>query len=127
MQRPATFAFALASMLIGAAAPASAFDFSVVTGANLVFEQADVCTYNEAMLTMRRSDYARIVVELPKGQGAPYRFIVFTPGPQEFIGVSVDASSCALTVIADITLSLPWCEFHPVPAMRCPTEFAQLQ
>ena len=123
MKTTAPFALAIASVMCFAAAPASAFDLGVYANTTGVFEQADVCTYNEAMWTVRRSEYPRVVAELPQGPGAPWRFISFSPGPQEFIGLSLDASSCAMTVVADITLKRPWCEYYPVAAQRCPTVF----
>jgi hypothetical protein len=106
-----------------AAAPAAAFDFSTVRGAPaLELQRADVCTFNEAMGTLRRAGYKE-VADLPAVPGSPWRFIVFAPSPDGYGGLNVDASTCALQFVADIAMKRPWCEYHPVISHRCPTAF----
>jgi hypothetical protein len=80
----------------------------------------EACTYNAAMITLRRQGF-KVLQELPLSVTA-FRFLGAKPELGEWVGASVDRTTCAVTFLTNLGMRRPWCEYLPRP---CPTARSQ--
>ena len=106
-------AWTVATLTIALMGPAHAGPNDVRGGVSKELAPVETCTYNAAMITLRRLDF-KVLQELPLSVSA-FRFLGAKPELGELVGASVDRTTCAVKFQTNLSMRRPWCEYLPQP------------
>ena len=104
------------------ASPAHAGRFDALADRALgVLVETPSCSHTAALAALGNQGMM-LISELPRTE-ASFRFDV--DYKRQALGVTVNAASCAVKIVAKARYSRPWCEYLPGTVDNCPHELAQ--
>jgi hypothetical protein len=113
-----------AILLAASPAVAGTFDAGLDrANINAAFEPAQLCTLNQAKGVLVRN-HVKPIFTLPTSGGI-FRFLGTSTQTGAIVGAAVDAVGCGFTLVLELHMKHPWCQYLPNPSERCPTSMSQ--